>query len=627
MPLTIRAQQTDRIQVLQQRLEKLAPMVPGLNDAVQLSLTGVSLQDYLTALSKTNGLSISVDPKLNFKVYNNFNNVTAANILLFLAKQYSLEISPVGSILYITAYQETVPVTKTLVKEINARYNQLQNTLSLELDNDSLTAVARKVTQLSGKNVVVPVAMQNKRVSAFISNAPFETALEKLAYGNELKLTRTSDNFYLFQSLEDGEQLYVNGDKNTAVRRAFKPAGGPSAAQTGLYITTVAGQKLISADATNAPILDLVKSASLETGKSYFLYSDIKGFITLHVTNVTYENFLAALFRGTEYAFNQQDGIYLIGERRLEGLRASKVIQLQNRSIDTVLAMVPTEWKRGVEIREFREQNTLLLSGSKPQIAEIESLVKQIDLLVPMVLIEVTMLDIRKTRTVSTGIKAGISDSVQTGGTVFPGLDYTFGSRSINDFLNRLGKTAGVNLGHVTPNFYATLRALESNENVEVRSVPKLSTLNGHPAWFSTGQKRWYEVRTQNVIPSLQSPTSVFTQQFNQVEANMSIMLKPMVSGDDQVTLGIKIEISDFIGNPPDNAPPPTSNSKYETTLRAHNDDMIVLGGLERTERSENGSGVPILSRIPILKWLFSSRTKTRGKVVTVVFIKPTIIR
>ncbi|MBS7565384.1 general secretion pathway protein GspD [Mucilaginibacter sp. Bleaf8] len=627
LPDRLHAQQQDRIQALQQKLEKLAVTVPGLNDGVQLAVTGVSLPDFLNALSKSNGLSLSVDPKLTFKVYNNFNNVTAINILIFLAKQYNLDITPIGSILYITQYQDPAANVPPPVHQVNARYNQLENTLSLELNNDTLSSVAKRITQLSNKNVVVPIALQNRLVTSFISNAPFETALEKLAYANDLKLTRTSDNFYLFQGLEDGEQLYVNSDKNTAVRKAFKPAGSNAGSQTGLYVTTVAGQKLISADATNASILDLVKSASFETNKSYFLYSEIRGNITLHVAGVTYEHFLSALFQGTDYTFTQENGIYMIGDRKLEGLRTNKVIQLQNRAIDTVLAMIPNEWKRGVEIKEFREQNTLLLSGSKPQIAEIESLVKQIDLLVPMVLIEVTLLDIRKNRTVSTGITAGISDSIKTGGKVLPGIDYTFGSRSINDFLNKVGKITSVNLGHVTPNFYATISALEASNNVEVRSVPKLSTLNGHPATLSIGTTRYYEIKTQNVIPSLSSPTSIFTSQFNKVDANLAITIRPMVSGDDQVTLNIKVDISDFIGIPPDNAPPPTSNSKFESILRAHNEDMIVLGGIERTENSENASGVPLLSRIPVLKWLFSSRTKTRGKVVTVVFIKPTIIR
>ncbi|MDT3403743.1 type II secretion system protein GspD [Mucilaginibacter terrae] len=625
-PLLLRAQQ-DRIELLQQKLEKLSVSVPGLNDAVQLSISGASVQDFLYALSKSNGLSISVDPKLNFKVNNSFNNVTALNILVFLAKQYNLDITPVGSILQVTAYQDPAASKAPSLKPINARYNQLSNTLSLELSNDSLTSVAKKITQVSGKNVVVPMALQSKRVTAFINNAPFDDALEKLAFTNELKLQKTSDNFYLFQGLEEGEQLYINGDRNTAVRRTFKPAN-TTVGHTGLNVRTVAGgQKLISADASNASILDMVKSASLETGKNYFLYSDLKGTVSMHITDLTYETFLSALFKGTEYTFNQDNGIYLVGERKLEGLRVNKVIQLQNRAIDTVLAMIPTEWKRGVEIKEFREQNTLLLSGSKPQIAEIESLVKQIDLLVPMVLIEVTLLDIRKTRTTSTGLKAGISDSVKTGGTVLPGIDYTFGSRSINDFLNKIGKITSTNLGRVTPNFYATLSALETSDNVEVRSVPKLSTLNGHPAVFSIGQKRYYEIKSQNVIPSLSNPTSIFTNQYKEVEANLAIGVTPIVSGDEQVTLKIKVDISDFIGNPPNNAPPPTSNSKFESILRVHTDDMIVLGGIERNESSENGSGIPLLSRIPVLKWLFSSRSKTKSKVVTVVFIKPTIIR
>ncbi len=53
---------------------------------------------------------------------------------------------------------------------------------------------------------------------------------------------------------------------------------------------------------------------------------------------------------------------------------------------------------------------------------------------------------------------------------------------------------------------------------------------------------------------------------------------------------------------------------------------MIVLGGMERTEKKKvkAGSGVPLLSRIPIIKWLFSSRERTKSKVITLVFIKPT---
>jgi len=68
-------------------------------------------------------------------------------------------------------------------------------------------------------------------------------------------------------------------------------------------------------------------------GKSYFLYSDIKGTITSHVTDITYDNFLGSLFKGSDYTFRLENGIYLLGDRKLEGLRTNRIIPLQNRSM------------------------------------------------------------------------------------------------------------------------------------------------------------------------------------------------------------------------------------------------------------------------------------------------------
>ncbi|SDQ01663.1 type IV pilus assembly protein PilQ [Mucilaginibacter sp. OK268] len=623
--LKLRAQQVDRIQVIQQKLENLAGIVPGLNQKVQLLVTGVSIREYLNALARSNNLSISSDPGLNFSIYDTFNGVTAANILVLLSQKYNLDLSVVGSIIYITLYRDPNQFLKPPPKEINAKYNPQGNTLSLELESDSLPAVAKKITLVSGKNVMVPGSLQGKRVTSYISNAPFETALEKLAYGNDIKMVKTGDGFYLFQPLGENEELYVNGDRNTSVRKTFRPASpSQSGGATGLFVRMLNGQKLISADAVNAPIQDLLKQASQETGKSYSIYSDIKGQITLHVNDVSYDAFLSLLFKSTDYTFHAENGIYLIGDRKLEGLRTFRAIHLQNRSIDTVVTMIPNEWKRGVEIKEFRDQNTIMLSGSGAQMDEMEAFIRQLDVLVPVVLIEVTMIDVHKNRTVSTGISAGVSDSVKTGGTLLGGLNYTFGAKSINDFLGKLG---GSNLGHVTPNFYLTLSALEAKNDIDVRQVPKMATLNGHSAKLSIGSKRYYKNTTQNVIPSVSNAQSIFTNVYQEVNADLSINIRPIVSGNDQVTLSIGVNISDFLATPTDGSPPPQSISKFETSLRVHSEDTIVLGGLERTENDESASGIPLLSRIPVLKWLFSSRTKANQKVVTVLFIKSTIIR
>ena len=622
------AQKEGRLLQIQQRLDDLAETVPGLKQNVQLQMSNVPLRDYLSALAKANKLSISIDPQLNNTVTETINNVSAINILYFFADKYNLDIKTVGNIIYITPYSQTAPAVIPQAKEIKAKYSRLENTLSLELNNDTITAVAKKISDISGKNVIVPVAMQGKRLSGFIASAPFDAAMEKLGFINELKVIKTGDNFYLFQPLGESEELYVNGDNNTSSRKVYKPANSnPTGGATGLYVKQINGQKLISADAVNASIADLIKQASQQLSKNYSLYSEIKGNITIHVNDVNYDDFLTLLFKGTDYTFHSENGIYLMGDSHLEGLRTAKVIQLQNRAIDTVVTMIPADWKKGIEIKEFREQNAILLSGASARISEIESYIKQLDVLVPVVLIEVTLIDVHKSRTIGTGLSIGVADSVKTGGTILPGMDFTFSASSINNFLDKVGSATSVNLGHVVPNFYARLKALETNSNVEVRSVPKLTALNGHSAVLSIGNKIYYKNSTQNLIPSATTTVNTLTNTYTPSEANLVISIKPQVAGDDQVTLGIKIDISDFTSIPTDGSPPPTATSKFESSIRVNNEDMIVLGGIERTEKDDSSSGIPLLSRIPVLKWIFSSKNKTNSKIVTLVFIKPTIMR
>src|SRR6202012_5029941 len=168
--------QQNRFQVLQNRLDSLAATAPGLKQNVQLQVNG-SIQQYLAGIATINNLNISVDPKLSFAVNDNMTGVSAANILVFLAKKYNLDISVTGSIIYVTSYDVPAPTVKPAIKDVNAKYNASNNTLSLSLDNDTLTAVAKKVSQISGKNVIVPGSLNGKLVSGFIEAAPFETAL------------------------------------------------------------------------------------------------------------------------------------------------------------------------------------------------------------------------------------------------------------------------------------------------------------------------------------------------------------------------------------------------------------------------------------------------------------------
>ena len=621
--------QEDRFVVLEKRLKDLTTAVPGLTQKTDLSVENSSLQSFLKSIAATHNLNLNIDPSLNQKISNYFSDETVINILIYVARQYNLDFNFIGSIISIVPYKDPLANLPPPPKDIKISYSDFNQVITLDLQDDTLINVAKKITQLSNKNIIVLPDLYFKKVTGFVKNLPLQNALEKLALANSFKLNTTKDDVFILEPLKSDEEIVPkensNATPNFSVRKINRVGG--SASSSSIVVNEDNGKRTVTLNVSNALIKDVVKNIAEQAGINYFEYSELLGNTTANVSNMEFEQVLGFILKGTKYTYSIEKGVYLIGERRDEGLRAKKLIQLQYRSVDSLLEIIPQELKLGVEIKEFKELNGFLLSGSEPQIKEIEAFVKQIDKLVPMITFEVIILDVTKSKSITTGISAGVSDSIKTGGTLLGsgGLNYTFGSGDINKFLSAIGVNNVFNLGRVSPNFYVNISALENNSNINQRQTPKLSTLNGHTANLSIGNTQYYSVSTQNVLGSL-SPQTVVTQQFVPVEANLTIDITPFVSGDDQVTMHIGVSISNFTSTTPINQPPPTSTSKFRSIIRVRNEEMIVLGGIERTTKSETGSGVPFLSRIPILKWLFSSRTKSNSKIVSIVFIKPTII-
>ncbi len=614
---------SERIGLLSLKLDSLsAKEAVGLSKKIQFAVSGVPLKEFIEGIAETAELNVSIDPSVEGYVYNNFSNETAKNILVFLCDQYQLDIKLSGSIISFFKY---VPEQLAYVpKAIKLEYNPYNDLLTIDLKNDTLEQVARTITSLTGKNIVLAPGLGNQLINSFIQRMPFNDALDKIAFSNNLHVTLTKDNFYLLELTDHNSNF--NQSPSRSVGFSEGKIQNKRTGKLNLVIEkdTTLGL-VVSTDLENTSLSEVVKEVFQITGINYYLFSELKGLVTLKLSRLPLKSFLSHLLSGTEYTFKEQGNVYLVGERNIEGLRDSHMLQLKYRSADAIIDVIPNEIKKGVEIKLFKELNTLLLSGSAPQILEIKQFVNHLDKTVPMVLIEVILVDIRKGYTIETGINAGISDSIASGGTLFPELNYNFSSNSINRILTNLNSTGVLNLGRVTPNFYVTLKALERNEDINIRSTPKLATLNGHEASLTIGEKIYYVQQTQNVIAA-NNPQTTILQQFQQTSADTKITIDPIISADDQVTLLISAEFSEFIPSSSAAVPPGNATRSFKSMIRVRNEEMVVLGGLEQESRSRSGRGVPILSRIPILKWLFSSRSDSKRKSRLIIFIKPTIV-
>merc|ERR1711991_239735 len=109
---------------------------------------------------------------------------------------------------------------------------------------------------------------------------------------------------------------------------------------------------------------------------------------------------------------------------------------------------------------------------------------------------------------------------------------------TINNIIGGFKGFGSFNLGKVVPNFFATIKAMETNGDLKIKSTPKLSTLNGHSATFSNGQQSYYAVTQRNIYGTDNPQTSEITN-YQPITAELGLTIKPYVSGNGAVTLSI----------------------------------------------------------------------------------------
>lgn len=610
----------DKYSQLQEKLMLLSTGdIPALNERVNISVTNVSVQEFLRGVANNTGLNINVQNDLKIEVVNNFSNVKVIDILLFLCRQYDLNITVIGNIINVYKEKTDVPIPE---KRKLARYDAAAEVLSIECDNEDLSVLARAITDETGLNVVPAPGLDILKVKGYIQNMPVDNALDKFAFANNLKVRKTDDQVYLFEKNEPDVVVQGPGKRKregTPQRQTDQNRG-----TSDIQVNRIKGDSL-SISGENVPIADIIKESALQVNADYFFTSPVQGETTLHLKGIRFPSLLNYLFRNTSFSFQQKDGVYLIGDNKSRELKEFRIIQLQNRTIDTLISIIPKELKRDLELKEFSELNSLLVSGMPDQINTLESFIRSVDKVVPNILIEVMIIDAKSNNSIATGIEAGIGDKPKTQSTVFPGVDFTLSSQSINNLINSFNGFGTVKIGNVTPNFYVNLKALETNGIIDIRSTPKLATLNGHAATLAIGNTEYYQEQQSNIYGSFTSQQQLVTN-YKEQKAELSVKIRPVVSGDDQITLEIEVKQEDFTSRISTYAPYGKVARTFKALIRVKNQEMVLLGGLEEKRNTDNGTGVPLLSRIPVIKWLFSSRTKTQSKGRLNIFIKPSIV-
>jgi len=168
------------------------------------------------------------------------------------------------------------------------------------------------------------------------------------------------------------------------------------------------------------------------------------------------------------------------------------------------------------------------------------------------------------------------------------------------------------------------LRALQSKSNFTVLSRPSIFTSNNQRGTISSGRRIAVPTNSNSF-----SAGGVSTNiEYRDVVLKLEVI--PLINDENTVTLQIALVSDDVIGQSDPiegiGTVPIIGTREILTTVTVPNNETVVLGGLITTNEEDSMSGIPILSSIPGIGRLFSSKSQTLNRDELLVFIQPSII-
>ena len=275
-----------------------------------------------------------------------------------------------------------------------------------------------------------------------------------------------------------------------------------------------------------------------------------------------------------------------------------------------------TTGKRNYVIEIDKALNALIVGGPPKVIEAVESVVREIDVPRPQVLIEAIFADVTEERLFD--LNSQLSGGKNVGnGVIVP----------VGDFVRGLGavfeQSAGFRIGgqaSIDGNAISLLiEALRTDKDSRILSTPSILTLNNEEARIDVSDVLSIEAG------AVAGSTGPARQDIERQEFGTELKVTPQITEGDAVRLDIKYKTEDIVGSR--NARPESKKRQIETTVLVNDGDILVLGGLSNESATETQARVPLLSRIPILGNLFKGRSSRRNKTTLMVFIRPTILR
>lgn len=286
-----------------------------------------------------------------------------------------------------------------------------------------------------------------------------------------------------------------------------------------------------------------------------------------------------------------------------------------------------------IKVSPDKATNSLVVTASPTDFDTLKHVIKRLDIPRDEVYVEIVIMETSVGRQFDYSANVVLPSGNARGGLITNPEDVTAllsGSVSskgmILPFASGESKTISVAGQQVTVNsVMGLIKMIQTHSNGSVLATPQILTLDNEEATFQSNEKI-------PIASTTTTATGLASANITKEPIGITIKIKPQINKiSNFVKLEIDAKLEDIVKR---DLPAAVSNQAFATierTAKTHvtvaDGDTVVLGGLIRDKVSEITSKVPVLGDIPLLGWLFKSRSSAKEKANLLIFITPAIIR
>lgn len=270
-------------------------------------------------------------------------------------------------------------------------------------------------------------------------------------------------------------------------------------------------------------------------------------------------------------------------------------------------------------------RNSIIILATPEDYAIISETIQKIDIMPRQVLIEGLIVSVSLTDDMSFGIAWSLKSDINFSTKPFD-KDFSLSGNisQLNPATSIIEGTGFTFIGtDAKGNVRARLEALASEGKGKVMAAPHILVSDNQEARIQVGQQ--IPIVTSETKPAAGDTLDIVrTVQYKDI--GIILKVKPQVNDSGLVNLEISQEISSVAAKDI-GGEVAIDKTEATTNLVAQNGQTIIIGGLMREDATKSREGIPFLSKIPILGYLFGSTTVTNKKTELVILLTPYVIR